>query len=65
MSLNRWNVPVHELLPRAIGCTLSVAALLFVARLIPSWRVILIVCALVEAVLAGRYWILYFKKKQS
>ena len=44
---------------------LAGTALLFFARLIPSWRVILIVCALVEAVLAGRYWILYFKKKQS
>lgn len=65
MSLNRWNVPEHELLPRAIGCTVSVAALLFVARIIPSWRVILGVCALVEAVLAGRYWILYLKKKSS
>ncbi len=61
--MNRWNVPDHELLPRAIGCTISVAALLFVACLIPNWRVILIVCALVEAVLAGRYWICYFKKK--
>lgn len=65
MSLNRWNVPEHELLPRAIGCTVSVAALLLVARIVPSWRVILVVCALVEAVLAGRYWISYFKKKSS
>lgn len=65
MSLNRWNVPEHELLPRAIGCTVSVAALLLFARLIPSWSVILVVCSVVEAVLAGRYWIQYFQKNHK